>query len=65
MTIPSGKGRNGDLSIIHLLKSENTFLASFLEVYHRISINAANKQYSPNLGMSPKREPLPVVFCYR
>jgi hypothetical protein len=32
MTSPSGKGRNGDLSIaIILLKSGNTFLASFQE----------------------------------
>jgi len=32
MIIPSGKGRNGELSIaIILLKSGNTFLASFQE----------------------------------
>src|SRR5260370_1396995 len=53
MIIPSGKGRNGDLSIaILLLKSENTFLASFPGVYHRASIKAVSRQCSPNPRMS-------------
>jgi hypothetical protein len=35
MTMPSGKGKNGDLSIVLiLLKNENAFSASFSGVYH-------------------------------
>jgi DinB superfamily len=53
MTIPSGKGRNGDLSItIILLKSGSTLLASFLGVYHPASIKAVSRHCSPNLRES-------------
>src|SRR5438094_7359904 len=53
MTIPSGKGRNGDLSIaIILLKSGSTFLTSFLGVYHRAAIKAGSRHCSPNVRKS-------------
>src|SRR5690349_22444218 len=54
MIIPSGKGRNGDLSIaILLLKSGNTLLASFLAVYHPAAIQAVSRHCSPNVRMIP------------
>src|SRR5438128_11803552 len=54
MTIPSGKGRNGDLSIaIILLKSGSPFLTSFLGVYHRAAIKAVSRHCSPQVRMSP------------
>jgi hypothetical protein len=52
-TIPSGKGRKGDLSIaILLLKRGKTFLASFPAGYHQASIKSANGHCSPNLRES-------------
>jgi len=59
MTIPSGKGRNGDLSIaIILLKSGSTLLASFPGVYHRASIKAVSRQSSPNARENRSSRPL-------
>src|SRR6266516_289591 len=57
MTIPSGKGRNGDLSIaIILLKSGITFLTSFLGVYHRAAIKAGSRHCSPNVRKRHKND---------
>jgi hypothetical protein len=59
MTIPSGKGRNGDLSItIFLLKSGGILFASFPEVYHPASIKAVSRLCSPNLRETQNRGPL-------
>src|SRR6266566_3567346 len=62
MTIPSGKGRNGDLSIaIILLKCASTFLASFQEYITEHQSKTANRQCSPNLGESHDGSPLKKV----
>jgi hypothetical protein len=50
MLIPSGNGRNGDLSIAIILKKGNTFLASLSETYHQASIKTASKHYSQMRG---------------
>src|SRR3989442_414285 len=61
MSIPSGKGRNGDVSISSiLLKRRNNFLPALAGVYH----STAAKQCSPTATESRKSIPLdsPTVF---
>src|SRR6266540_26491 len=55
MTNPSGKGRNGDLSIsIILLKRRKTpSFHLFQEYISKYLLNAASKHCSPSVGMIP------------